>query len=567
MDKDILDDNRLNPEIDEGLNEVLPSRKSHKKAIIAGIIGGIILITATTFIIGCTKFNWFSKDEIYNLNIELKSVQNQIQYFTDNKEIKTITGYSNGKIMENVQNVDTDFMVAITDKKDSKNTAIMVVLQSKIRMEGQEETINQFNIFDEETVKEFESNPDATKYQIAKFTYDDKGSIIDVLLPKNMDRYNAQIIMGIIEGVIPKLTRNRTEDNFSGLSIEVSELKGEAGISEIETQSNQVYVDKYTKKEYTGSNYNSKVERVIQNQMVKSINSQVNLYIKNDADENENNYNIGFDSFDIQINSIITLTKSEEENKESTQLITKLADNYEYMKSKDLIDSLLQKEEENNQPDEDEEESTSLRELGGIKWEGSFAHEKELFSFSILKKKVSFVYSISLSDGKIKNVLYVKCGDKKFEIGNKGFNLPKKQTKTKAAEVTLLTFPFPALPFLVNIQFIVGGEFDWEILVKVDQSFFQELKVTLGAAVYGKAQANVGVKHAAQVSVGVRGDLVKADGTSSISKADKKYSVKTSVTFKTARVEIYAKAKLLWKTIFNKSLQVFKGIGVKTITF
>ena len=58
--------------------------------------------------------------------------------------------------------------------------------------------------------------------------------------------------------------------------------------------------------------------------------------------------------------------------------------------------------------DEDEEESTSLRELGGIKWEGSFAHEKELFSFSILKKKVSFVYSISLSDGKIKNVLYVK---------------------------------------------------------------------------------------------------------------------------------------------------------------
>ena len=147
------------------------------------------------------------------MDIELNSFQNQIQYFTDNKVIKTITGYNNGKKIENVQNIDTDFMVSITEKKDSKNDAILIILESRGKFEeDKEEIINSFNIFNEETLKEFDSNPDESKYQIAKFTYFDNGTIIDILLPKNMDKDNGQLLIGIIEEVTPKLTRNKTDD-------------------------------------------------------------------------------------------------------------------------------------------------------------------------------------------------------------------------------------------------------------------------------------------------------------------------------------------------------------------
>ena len=152
------------------------------------------------------------------MNIELCSVQNQIQYFTDNKEIKSITLYINGKKIENVQNIDTYFMVSITEKNDSKNNAILIILESKVKLKDKEEIINSFNFFNEETLKEFESNPDESKFQIAKFTYFDNRTNIDIILPKNMDKDNSQLLVGIIGEVTPKLTRNKTDDFYSGLT-------------------------------------------------------------------------------------------------------------------------------------------------------------------------------------------------------------------------------------------------------------------------------------------------------------------------------------------------------------
>ena len=60
------------------------------------------------------------KKEIYNLNIELKSCQNQIKYFTDNTKIKTISGLSNGEKNEIIKYLDIDFIVANTKKMTQK---------------------------------------------------------------------------------------------------------------------------------------------------------------------------------------------------------------------------------------------------------------------------------------------------------------------------------------------------------------------------------------------------------------------------------------------------------------
>ena len=64
-------------------------------------------------------------------------------------------------------------------------------------------------MFDEKERKKLESNPDGAKYPMAVFTFTDDGKIQEINLPNNMDEYNADSIIELINKVIPKLTRNK----------------------------------------------------------------------------------------------------------------------------------------------------------------------------------------------------------------------------------------------------------------------------------------------------------------------------------------------------------------------
>ncbi len=371
-------------------------------------------------------------------------------------------------------------------------------------------------------------------------------------------------------------------DLFSGINVEVYNSKEGDGKSQIITQLNKVYVDKYTKKQYKGSKYNSKVEIITEDKKIKNVKSQFNLTLKNENYENENNVDFGFDSFEVQINSNIILNKLEKENKEVVQLVKKLSEKYEYIKSEEflkneeVINSLLKKEEEEDEEEEErelEEEnkefpellSKRLRQLGSIKYEGSLVSEKEIFSFKAFNKKVKFAYNISLTDDKIKNVVYAKCEDKKIEIGNTGYNLPKMETNVKTAEMTLSKIPIPGLPIPLNIEFKIGAEFDWGILFKVNETYNQEVTATFYGLVYGKVQANVGVKKC-KITVGIKGDLLKANVTSSIvhDNTKKNFNFSSDVTFSTAKIDLYIKGKICWIK-FSKSWEIFEGIKITSI--
>ena len=104
---------------------------------------------------------------------------------------------------------------------------------------------------------------------------------------------------------------------------------------------------------------------------------------------------------------------------------------------------------------------------------------------------------------------------KKIEIGNTGYNLPKIETNVKTSELTLSKIPIPGIPVPLNIEFKIGAEFDWGILFKVNETYNQEVTATFYGLVYGKVQANVGVKKC-KITVGIKGDLLKANVTSSI---------------------------------------------------
>lgn len=78
-----------------------PTKK--KNNIFITIILAAFVIVATIFLIGYFKFNWFKKvydeaeNEIYNLDVKIKSSVNQVDYFTETKKIKSKVFYTSGE--------------------------------------------------------------------------------------------------------------------------------------------------------------------------------------------------------------------------------------------------------------------------------------------------------------------------------------------------------------------------------------------------------------------------------------------------------------------------------------
>ena len=104
------------------------------------------------------KYDLFGS-EIYKV-AEVKREPNSIEFFTETKTIKTKMTYTSCDLEELENKVQTDFVVMLTNKKDSLNTANIVLLKSKTRMKDKKAYLNSFNIFDENIVKEFEENPE-----------------------------------------------------------------------------------------------------------------------------------------------------------------------------------------------------------------------------------------------------------------------------------------------------------------------------------------------------------------------------------------------------------------------
>ena len=127
--------------------------------------------------------------------------------------------YTSGELEEIDTLVETDFAVMLTSKEESLNTANLVILKSKTKIKDEEASLNSFDIFDEKVVKEFEENPNGTKYPMSEFHFFENGTIYDIYLPEEMNKEEAQNIVDLINNVIPKLTRNKTEDEKKGILI------------------------------------------------------------------------------------------------------------------------------------------------------------------------------------------------------------------------------------------------------------------------------------------------------------------------------------------------------------
>ena len=200
------------------------------RLIILMVVSILIIATVITLLVGHFKYNWFKKitkeaEQAHDIALKLSRNVYQANYFTETKTINTRVGFTEGSPQYTEQEINTNFLIMQTERKelgnnDFLNTATLVILEANATIRNQTRKVTSFNIFNESTIEELKSNPNGAKYPMSLFSFYENGTLADILLPNDIDNYNANLIIELIEDVIPKLSRNKTEDANNGIKFE-----------------------------------------------------------------------------------------------------------------------------------------------------------------------------------------------------------------------------------------------------------------------------------------------------------------------------------------------------------
>ena len=563
-------------------NPVIIKSKKKKYLIIAGIILGILIILTTIFLlVAHYEFGLFGS-EIYKV-AEVKRELDSVEYFTETKTIKTKLAYTSGELEELENKVQTDFAVMLTNKNDSLNTANIVLLKSKTRIKDKEASLNSFDIFDKTVVKEFEENPDGSKYPIAEFHFFDNGTIYDINLPEEMTKEEAQNMVDLINNVIPKLTRNKTEDENNGIKIRKTKSRKKQSLTEYENP--KEFIDKYTNTTFKGSKITKEVEREIENETISEINTNTNLYLETQEEkDNKNYFDFGFKNFYYNTSSKIILRQIQKEQKDIINLVKRLSSKLTLMESELLIQAKISKEIEEQQKNLNqsqsqnetvldtttinenitEEKNLRIRNLdSGDNRESFFGFHWDVIKTNILGQDTSVGYYVELSGGKITNGLFLKFGWSTYKVGNLyGLTKNKKKGSERQDDIPLAKIPLGCLPVKLSIK--VGSSLDFGVYFGLDT-----IKVELSGSLFMKAAVEFGIDYVATIEAGIRGDFINVSFSTSFKrKLDwTYYKDKISLKATTGNVKAYATAKVWIWTVFSGEFEVFKGFQIAEITW
>ena len=328
----------LNESIKEEEEVIQP--KSHKKIIISLVITGSILVISTVILlVGYFKFNWF-KSEIQNINIKISRNVQEVKYFTETIIIDYKLGLTSGESDKKEITVKNNFLVVETDRKKMKNndflnTASLIILDVKVNFDNKENQGISFDIFSDEKIKEFKSNPDGTKYPMAIFSFYDNGTIAEINLPNNTNQTIARSMLNLIEKLIPKMSRNTTEDNNNGIKINIKKNKSINTL--VENQSSRE-IENIKK-----SKFSRLIERDIENGKLTSVRTNSNISLETDTENQESTF--GLKDYFCQEKSKIILKEIKKEN-EIIELIQMLSSYYNFTNSKSLLKSFEIKKNE-----------------------------------------------------------------------------------------------------------------------------------------------------------------------------------------------------------------------------
>ena len=565
------------------------SKKKKIIFIIAITFSALVIITVI-FLIGCLKFGWFKKSEDadndnYDLDVKIKSTINQVDYFTETKKIKSKVVYTSGEYEKQEQIIDTNFSVFLTDKIDKfnsennetikMNNGTLVILDSKVKFGENETKLSSFDIFDEEQIKEFELNPSGATHPMAKFSYFENGTIIVINLPEDMDQYNAQAMIELINNVVPKLSRSKKEDKKRGIYAVAKKTRNGNTITEVQAQ--KEYADKFTGEEYKGSKFEKKTEVDVENEKIKKVSTNTNLILETQK-ENEETLDFGLQNFTYDIDSEIKSIKNEENKEECVQLIKRLAEKLKFIKSDDLMESLLLKEKEknnkvDNEEDEDfkrvekkqenetneensEIESNNSKQVRRLIWEGSISRSWTLVHSNILGKEVSLKYEISLSGGELSNTLIVACGYVELYFGNTGTTKDKHKPERSTGDKALFKIPFPGTPIPVTFSFKIGGTLGYDVSYDI---YSKKFTISETGELYAKAELGAGIAGVAEIDVGAQGTIISLGAETTFTWKGSYYTYINSIIVSGGKINCYVSGKLLNRDVFKVSKDFLKG--------
>ena len=526
--------------------EEIPVKSNKIKYAVAITISVVLISAVSVLFIGHYYLNWFQA-ETYKISANINRVNHQASYFTETKTILTEYSLTNGDFEKKTALVTTNFVVILTDRKKLEkenflNTASLIILDSSVKAEEVDKELTSFKIFDEETIKELEANPDGSKYPMAVFTFFEDGTIEDIKVPDNMDKYHADSIVELIQNVIPKLTRNRKEDLTNGLNIK--ERKNNRGKTIVEYQAPRTF------EAFKGSKYSKLVERDIENEQISNIRVRSSSYFQTE-DEDLNDADFGIKDFLYNtISEIKTLKTSEE--KETAQIVERIAKNFNFISSQKLIENILEKERiEQEIPltieDIEDEEINSLRKLGF-----NFNVDKtfNIKSITFLGQTFSIKYRIAVKSGKAINQIIISSNLGTATFGNGGIDYEFSKSFSKRVQVFKFVFPpFPA----ITLGVYAGGSLS--ISVKYTSSSKTGLKLSLSGSLTASAEIKAGSDKVLSFSAGATGDIVKATGYATVtgSSVSKGYSVSGG------KIVCYVVAKALGKKVWKKEHTLFNG--------
>ena len=539
-----------------------PSKKSKIIKISALIVAGVAIITTVALLVAHFKFGLFDK-EVYDLASVKREVYSA-DFFTEEKTIKTRMGYVNGENFEKEQLINTNFLVLLTDKKEEKigtfiNTAFLVVLDSKTKVDGVETELGSLNIFDEKSVKDFESNPDGFKHPFAYFKFYENGTLIDINLPKQTDPLNARNIIDLINNVIPKLSRNKTEDDKDGLEIKTRTNRKKKTFSEYTPP--KEYMEKYTKAKFKGSKITKLVETDVEDEKITEIRANTNVYLETQKNEDNTNH-FGLENFKFDISSKIVATKNEKEKTVVAKLLEKLASKIEFINSDKLMELYYEKVDEEKNTEEAIVEQQK-RNLAGV--DAKLYWEWVLLNKDILGTSVSASYVIDFSSTKITNKIVIKAGRVTLTFGNKdGLSKKEGQNKEDSSSSTGKDFTLCSVPLYAGlIHLDVKLSFSLSYGIKFETNY--DVTVKLNGKVDLKAEINAGGWFV-KLTMGVKGNMIDANFSTKFGKSSGLYSKKNfSLTIGAGNITGYLNGEVGGQKLVNVQLEIWKGFTPKQI--
>ena len=533
-------------------NEVIQPKNTKKIKIAIALVASLTIIASAILLVGYFKFNWF-KSEIYIIDAKISRNAYQANYFSETKTINTRIGFTSGITQDNEQKIYTNFMVMQKDRKELKNndflnTATLVILDTKLENKNELKEINSFNIYNEENIKEFESNPDGAKYPMAVFSFYENGTIADILLPNNMDNYNAQTIIELIESVVPKLTRNRTEDISNGL--EINTLK---------RNKKKVFVESISPREipdFKGSRFVKSIEREIDNEQLTKIKTQANLELKTELEENENSF--GLKDFKYETKSEIVSTGLKEE-KGTAELINKFIEHYTLIKSQDLLEYLAKNKKDQiiGRYEITEEQIKSDNNLRNLISFDNFNGDATILvtTFNVLNCDIKIQIRYGAKNGEAFGEIIFTANQGKVSFGSNGITAST-TIKTWKGEVPVFTFDFPPMP-IIGLSLIAGGS------VKIQGSISSEkeqLELSITGSLYAKVEIKAGWDKVASVAAGAKGTIISSSFKGAINLSG---DLSTSGSLSAGDITIYVNGKTLGLEVFSYEWKVFDGWSKK----